>query len=81
MTLRNLGSSAKSVALSVAGGDPGVAFAVSPATATIVPGGTATVNVTMTAGKGAPAGGHQAFLEVGSGGKSVAHAALFTLVK
>ena len=81
VTLRNLASSAKPVALSVAGGDAGVAFTVSPAAVTIAAGGTATVSVTMTAGKGAPLGGHQAFLEISSGGNSVAHAVLFTLVK
>jgi len=37
--------------------------------------------VTMTAGKGAPVGGQQAFLVINSGGSEVAHGALFTQVK
>jgi hypothetical protein len=35
----------------------------------------------MTAGKGAAAGSHQAYLEVKQGASSLAHAALFALVK
>lgn len=81
VTLRNIGSATKNVALSVSGGDAGVAYVVSPASASVAPGATATVAVTMTAGKGAPAGSHQAYLEVKEGASSVAHAALFTLVK
>ena len=81
VTLRNIGSASKSVALSVTGGDAAVTYVVSPASASLAPGATTTVAVTMTAGKGAPAGGHQAYLEVKEGASNLAHAALFALVK
>jgi minor extracellular serine protease Vpr len=59
------------------GGSAGVTFTASPSTVTLSPGGSATVQVTMTAAKGAAGGGHWATLRIGS----VAHAALYTLVK
>jgi len=81
VTLHNLGSVAKSVALSVTGGDAAVTYVVSPATVNLDADASTTVAVTMTAGKGAAAGGHQAYLEVKQGASSLAHAALFALVK
>ena len=81
VTLSNIGSGPRSLALSVSGGDGSVAYSVSPASASLGAGESKVVVVTMTAGKAAPAGGHQAFLEVNDGASQAAHAALFTLVK
>lgn len=81
VTLRNIGASGKTFGLSVADADAGVAYAVSPAAASLAPGESTVVRITMTAGKGAPAGGQQAFLVVNDGAGNVAHAALYTLVK
>jgi subtilisin family serine protease len=82
VSLRNLGNGSRTFALSVEkGSDASVAFVVNPAALTIAEGATATVAVTMTAGKGATLGGHQAHLQVSDGGGGEAHAALFTMVK
>ena len=59
----------------------GVAYAVSPASVTLASNASTTINVTMTAGKGVAPGAYQDFLEVKVGGASVAHAAVFTLIK
>jgi len=81
VTVRNIGTAAKSLAFAVADSDSGVAYSVSPASASLGAGESTVVTVTMTAGKGAPVGGQQAFLVINSGGSEVAHAALFTQVK
>jgi len=81
VTVRNIGTAAKSLAFAVADSDSGVAYSVSPASASLGAGESTVVAVTMTAGKGAPVGGQQAFLVINSGGSEVAHAALFTQVK
>jgi len=81
VTVRNIGAVAKTLAFAVADSDTGVAYSVSPASASLGAGESTVVAVTMTAGKGAPVGGQQAFLVVDSGGTEVAHAALFTQMK
>ena len=81
VTVRNIGAGAKTLAFAVADSDAGVAYSVSPASASLGAGESTVVAVTMTAGKGAPVGGQQAFLVVNSGGTEVAHAALFTQIK
>jgi subtilisin family serine protease len=81
VTVRNIGAVAKTLAFAVADSDTGVAYSVSPASASLGAGESTVVAVTMTAGKGAPVGGQQAFLVVNSGGTEVAHAALFTQMK
>jgi subtilisin family serine protease len=81
VTLRNLGTAPATYDLSVNGGDTSVSYALSASSITVAAGGTATVTVTMSAAKGAATGGHSAYLEVGSGGTSVAHAVLYTLIK
>ena len=81
VTVRNIGAGAKTLAFAVAASDTGVAYSVSPASASLGAGESTVVAVTMTAGKGAPVGGQQAFLAVNSGGSEVAHAALFTQIK
>jgi subtilisin family serine protease len=81
VTVRNIGTAAKTLAFAVADSDTGVAYSVSPASAGLGAGESTVVAVTMTAGKGAPVGGQQAFLVINSGGSEVAHAALFTQVK
>jgi subtilisin family serine protease len=81
VTLRNLGSGTASWQLATGGGDASVAYDVSPKSLTVGAGESATVTVTMTAGKPAAAGSHQGSLEVSAGGTPVAHAALYTLIK
>jgi subtilisin family serine protease len=81
VTVRNIGTSAQPLSFAVVGGGAGVAYSVSPASAALGAGESTVLTVTMTAGKGAPVGGQQAFLVVNSGGSEVAHAALFTQVK
>jgi subtilisin family serine protease len=81
VTVRNIGAGAKTLAFAVADSDTGVAYSVSPASASLGAGESTVVAVTMTAGKGAPVGGQQAFMVVNSGGTEVAHAALFTQMK
>ncbi|HKU85576.1 MAG TPA: S8 family serine peptidase [Casimicrobiaceae bacterium] len=81
ITVRNIGAAAKTLAFGVADSDAGVAYSVSPASASLGAGQSTVIAVTMTAGKGAPVGGQQAFLVINSGGSEVAHAALFTQVK
>jgi len=81
VTLHNLGSGTASFDLSVTGGDASVAFTVSTSSVTLAGGGSTTVTVNMVPARGAVTGGHQGMLEVKSGGTSVAHAALYTLIK
>ena len=81
VTVSNIGAAAQTLAFAVVDSDTGVAYSVSPASASLGAGESTVVAVTMTAGKGAPVGGQQAFLVINSGGSEVAHAALFTQVK
>ena len=82
VTLRNLGTVPKtwSLAISATSG-PSVTYAAPSSLVSLAAGASVTINVTMTAGKGAELGAHQAWLEVKEGGISIAHAALFTLIK
>ena len=83
VTVTDLTGSGGTYAVSVtnAGSSPasatGVTFNAGPSTITLAPGGSATVQVTMTGAKGATAGNYWATLRIGT----AAHAALFTLVK
>jgi len=54
---------------------------VSPAQVQLAAGATGTVTVTMSAAKAAAAGHHQGQLNITAGGTSVAHAAVYTLIK
>jgi subtilisin family serine protease len=81
VSLRNLGASPATWTLAVNGGDASVGYGLSVNAVTLAPGDSTVVTVTMTAGKGAAAGGHQAWLEIAAGGTPVAHAALYTLIK
>jgi subtilisin family serine protease len=81
VTLGNLAAVPQSLKLEVGGGDASVSYAVSPATVSVPARGSVTVTVLMTAQKGASFGGHSGWLDVKAGKASVAHAALFTLVK
>jgi subtilisin family serine protease len=81
MTVRNISTAAKALSFAVVDGGAGVTYSVSPASANLAAGESTVLTVTMTAGKGAPLGGQQAFLVVNSSGSEVAHAALFTQVK
>jgi subtilisin family serine protease len=81
VTIRNVSAGAASFSLDITGGDASVAYGVSPASLSLAAGASTTVVVTMTAGKGAVAGGHQGWLNVKAGGSDIAHAALYTLIK
>lgn len=83
VTLTNLGASAATWSLAVTDNSPdtSVSYAVSPSSVSLAPGASATVTVTMSAARGASAGGHQATLDVASGGTSIAHAVLYTLIR
>jgi len=81
VTLRNISNTAASWQVAVTPGDASVAYDVSPKSVTLAPGESRLVTVTMTAGRPAAAGGHQAWLTVAAGATSVAHAAVFTLIK
>jgi len=59
----------------------GVSFSLGSSSVTLAGGASATVNVTMSATKLAAVGGHQAWLTVSNGGSSIAHAAVYALVK
>jgi minor extracellular serine protease Vpr len=82
VTLTNVSGGPQTYSLSVSG-QPGngVVYSVSPPAVTIAAGAKSNVNVTMSASRGASAGGKQAYLEISSGGGNIAHAALFTWVK
>jgi subtilisin family serine protease len=81
VALKNLSGGTLTLGLSVTAGDSSVAYAVSPAEVQLSPGATTAVTVTMTAAKGAKSGHHQGLLDIVSGGTSVAHAAVYTLIK
>jgi len=81
VTLRNLSSSPVSWTVAVGAGDASVAYDVSPKAVTLAAGASTVVIVTMTAGKGAAAGGHQDWFVVSAGGTEIAHAAVYTLIK
>jgi minor extracellular serine protease Vpr len=79
VTLTNLGAAA-TFDVSVGLGSGGVAFS-GGGPLTLVVGASGSVNVTMTASKGATLGDHQAKLTVTVGGSEVAHAAVYAFVK
>ena len=81
MTLKNLSGVPQTYALAVIDAKTsGVSFSLSRSGVTLGAGESATVVVTMTAVRGA-SGDQQAVLDVTTGGQSVAHAALYTLMK
>jgi minor extracellular serine protease Vpr len=59
----------------------GVSYSLSASSVTLAAGASASVNVKLTATKGASGGDHQAWLTVSSGGTLVAHAAVYAIVK
>lgn len=81
VVLHNIGSLSATLRLSITPGDASVAYSLSTASVTLSPGASTIVTVNMVPAKGAAIGGHQATLDVTSGGASVAHAAVYTLVK
>lgn len=80
LTLSNLGSTTKTLDLSIGTPAAGVGYSVSPASVTLAAGASVSVTITMTAKVGAT-GPQQASLEIGESGKNIAHAVLFTLLK
>ncbi len=80
ITVTNLSGVAQSLSLSVGAQPAGVRYSVSPSALALDPGASATVTVTMQAAVGA-AGPQQAYLDIFDGSRSVAHAALYTLIK
>jgi minor extracellular serine protease Vpr len=82
VALTNIGNSQATFSLSVGTSTgTGVSYSISPASIQLAPGASGNATVTMTATRGASAGGHQAKLAVGSGGDEVAHAAVFTWIR
>ena len=81
VTLRNVGNTAASWQVAITPGDASVAYDVSPKSVTLAVGESTIVTVTMTAGRPAATGGHQAWLTVAAGATPVAQAAVFTLIK
>jgi subtilisin family serine protease len=77
-------SATRTISVSSLGG-AATSVAVGPATGTGVTYGATlsggTITVSMSAAKGASAGGHQATLRVFAGGAEIAHAAVYTLIK
>ncbi|MEY2527267.1 MAG: minor extracellular serine protease Vpr [Verrucomicrobiota bacterium] len=80
-TLNNLSGTASTFSLAVGAGGGGVSYAINPSSVSLGAGGSTTVTVTMSAGKRAVAGDHQALLTISSGGSQVAHAVVYTLIK
>jgi minor extracellular serine protease Vpr len=81
VTLTNLSGAPKTFALAIVDAETsGVTYSLSRSGVALGAGESATVIVTMTAVRGA-SGDQQAVLDVTLGGQSVAHAALYTLVK
>ncbi len=82
VSVTNLDTMPTSLIFAVGPSAPGVAYAVSPASAAgLLPGESATVTVTMTADKGAANGDYSAKLSVSASGIEVAHAVVYTSVK
>ena len=81
VALKNLSAGTLVLDVSVTPGDSSVTYAVSPGAVTLLPGATTALTVTMAAVKGATPGHHQGKLDIMSGGTSVAHAAVYTLIK
>jgi subtilisin family serine protease len=81
LSLRNLSTASVPCSLHVGPGDASVAYTISPASISLKPGQTATATLTMSAARGAVAGGHQAFLTIATGTNEIAHAAVYMLVK
>jgi len=80
--LTNVSGGAQTYTLQVADASgSGVAFSVPGGAVSLAAGESASVNVTMTAAKGAAGGHKQAVLRVAAGGQVVAQAMLYTLVK
>ena len=80
MTLTNVSGAARTLDLAIGAQPGGVSYSVSPSTVALAAGASAVVQVTMQTRVGAT-GHQQAYLEILEGASSVAHAALFTLMK
>lgn len=81
MTVTNLATTARTFTVAVADdGADGVTFATTGGTFTLAPGASRAVALTVTSTKGAVDGHRFAQVNVASGGATVAHAALYTLV-
>ena len=78
--LTNLGAGTETFDAAVSGNGGGVGFS-GDGSLRLAAGASGTVNVTMTALKGAAAGGHQGWLTIKVGGSEVAHAAVYAFVK
>jgi subtilisin family serine protease len=82
VTVTNLGgASLTGLAVTVGAGDASVVFGVSPIAASLAPGESTTVAVTLSSAKGAAGGDHQAKLAVSASGTELAHAAVYAFVK
>jgi subtilisin family serine protease len=81
VTLTSLRGVAVTYSLAILGGDLEVSYSVSPSSITLQPGASGTVNVIMSAVKGAALGPHEGMLTLSSGGTEVAHAGIQTWIK
>jgi minor extracellular serine protease Vpr len=81
VSLKNLSSGTMTLGIGVTSGTSSVSYTVSPGQVQLAAGATKTVTVTMSASKRATAGHHQGQLNITAGGTSVAHAAVYTLIK
>lgn len=81
MTVTNLATVTRSFTAAVADdGADGVTFAASGGSFTLAPGASQAVKLTVTSTKNAVDGHRFAQVKVSSGGGTVAHAALYTLI-
>jgi minor extracellular serine protease Vpr len=82
LTLTNTSGAAQTYTLKVVeASGAGVGFAVSATSLTLAAGGSATVTVSLAAQQSASRGDKQAVLALSAGGKVIANAMLYTLVK
>ncbi|MEP7056295.1 MAG: S8 family serine peptidase [Caldimonas sp.] len=80
ITLTNISGSAKTLDLAISSQPSGIVYSVSPSTVALAAGESTTITIRVQAHAG-DSGPQQAYLEVTEGGTSVAHAALFSLLK
>lgn len=80
MTVTNVSGTQRSLTLTIGAQPGGVSYSVSPNSLALGAGASATITVTASATPGA-GGNQQAYLDISEGGASLAHAALFTLMK
>ena len=81
VTLTNISGAAATFQIGIDSPSRGVSYSVNASNVALGPGESATVTVTMTATKSTTKGDHQGWLTLRSGGREVAHAAIYTFMK